>query len=42
MLFPRRPVLVNVLVLVRERRLSETALLALLVEIIEFERVTAD
>lgn len=38
MLFPRRPAFVNVLVLVRERRLR--ALFALFVELIEFERVT--
>ena len=42
MLFPRRPVLVDVRVLVRERRLRETTLFALFVEEMEFERVTAD
>lgn len=41
-LFPRRPVLVNALVLVRERRLSETTLFALFVEFIESERATVD
>ena len=41
-LFPRRPVLVDVLVLVRERRLSDDALFVLFVELIEFERATVD
>ena len=39
---PRRPELLSVLVLVRARRLSETPLLALFVDVMEGERVTDD